>query len=76
MIRAFAYWILRTFKPREDEIDEAIRYAFAQSGLNQDDYHRDYDLLHSGKLNEILFHATNKLGNPLITVNDLRDLLK
>lgn len=75
-IRAFAWWILRTVKPLETEIDQAIRGAFQDCGMSEALYTPEFDLRNSGKLHEVLVHASNRLGNPLITVNQLRELLK
>jgi len=57
-LRVWAWWILGTVKPTHDEIDGALLKAFAQSGLSVDKYSPDYDLLHSGKLHEVIVHAS------------------
>ena len=74
-VRAQAWDILRTVHPEADEIDAALLAAFADCGLPREAYDHDFDLLHSGKLHEVLVHASARLGNPLVTVADVRELL-
>lgn len=74
-LRAFAWWILATVHPPQDEIDAALVAAFRDAGLPQDACHDDFDLARSGKLHEVLYHASHRLGNPLTTMRNLRDLL-
>lgn len=74
LIRSFAWWILRTVKPGEKEIDAAIRAAFLDCGLPLDDY--DPTFAPGPKLYELLIHANRRLGHPFSTVADLRDLLE
>lgn len=75
-LRADAWWILEHIKPAEDEVDTALRGAFTDCGLPQDSYSADFDIRHSGKLHEVLLHASARLGNPLHTVADLSNLLR
>ena len=74
--RAQAWQILQTRLPAEDEIDAALRAAFAECGLSGEAFAQEFDLLHSGKLHEVLHHASAKLGNPLVTVRDVKALLQ
>lgn len=75
-LRAVAWWILATVHPLDDEIDVALKGAFMDCGLNVDGYAHDVDLLASGKLHEVLVHASRRLGNKLTTVQDVRELLR
>jgi len=76
ILRAWARYILDHIKPSSSEIDVAILFGFTESALPLDLYSDDFDLLHSGKLHEVLVHSSNYIGNPLITVRDLKELLK
>lgn len=71
----WAWWVLGNVTAPENEIDEALKAAFKEAGLGQHLYSADFDLLHSGKLHEVLVHAAAKLGNPLVTVSDVKELL-
>lgn len=75
LIRGFAWWILGSVKPTPDEVDKALLKAFGDCGLNKELYSPEFDVLHSGKLHEVIVHASRNLGNPLVTVNDLKELL-
>lgn len=72
-LRGLAWYVLATVHPPADEIDQALRAAFADSGLNVETYALDLDL--GTKKYEVLHHAANRLGNPLRTVADLKRLL-
>jgi hypothetical protein len=74
-LRQLAWWMLGNIKPAENEVDAAMRHAFASAGLNVDLYSPEFDISTSGKFHEVLFHASQELGNPLRTVNDLKELL-
>ena len=76
LLRRLAWWILRTVQPAEDEVDAAMRTAFAACGLSVEAYAPEFDLAHSGKLHEVLYHASVALGDPLVTVADVKDLLR
>ena len=73
--RAQAWRLLRERLPVENDIDTALRAAFAECGLATDAYLPEFDLAASGKLHEVLYHASAKLGNPLATVADAKRLL-
>lgn len=75
-LRGLAWWILGNVKPSENDIDAAIRAAFAHCGLNHDAYAPEFDVRQTGKFHEILIHAGDALGNPLRTVADLKALLR
>jgi hypothetical protein len=75
-LRSLAWWVLGNVKPSEDDVDAALRRAFLRAGLNQDIYQQDFDLRSSGKLHEVLLHASDDLGNPLRTVSDVKALLR
>ncbi len=74
--RLAAMETLRTAVPDEDAIDASLRGAFADCGLALDQYHPDFDILHSGKLLDVLVHGSRRLGKPLVTVADLADLFR
>lgn len=76
VLRSVAWWLLAHVHPSADEIDAALRGAFADCGLPLDAYTPEFDVLHTGKLHEVLVHASRRLGNPLVTVDDLRELLR
>lgn len=76
LTRRFAWLILRNIKPRHDEIDNAIYIACRKAGLNSRNLHGQFDLLHSGKLHVVLVHSLQLLGKKLVTVDDLKELLK
>ncbi len=73
-LRSTAWLVLASVKPSEDETDKALRAAFADCGLNSADYALDLDL--GPKKFEVLVHAANRLGNPLRTVADLKNVLR
>jgi hypothetical protein len=75
LLRTLAWWVLGNVRPLETEIDAALKGAFADCGLPAASYHPECDVLRTGKLHEVLVHASRRLGNPLVTVDDLRELL-
>lgn len=75
LLRDLAWYVLAHVHPSLDEIDLALMQAFYDCGLPIASYRQDFDLLHSGKLHEVLLHASRRLGNPLVTVADVRELL-
>lgn len=62
--------------PIKPDVDDVLRTAYTECGLAADSYGPNVDLLHSGKLHEVLIHSARKLGNPLITIADVAALLK
>lgn len=76
LLRTIAWWILGNIKPSENDVDVAIRAAFHEVGLNEADYAPDFDLLRTGKVLEVVIHASRKLGNPIVTVQDVKELLQ
>lgn len=76
LTRQFAWLLLRNIQPRHDEIDNAIHIACRKAGLNSRNLHGQFDLLHSGKLHVVLVHSLQLLGKKLVTVDDLKELLK
>ena len=75
-LRHFAWWILETVKPPEDEVTAAMRAAFVECGLNIKDFHGEFNLQQAGKFHEVQYHAMQKLGMKVVTVDDLSDLLR
>lgn len=73
LLRACAWWILGNVKPQENEVDKALRVAFAEIGLNIDNYAPETIL--GNKALALVFHASEKLGNPIITLQDVKELL-
>lgn len=71
-------WELRSSPPSRppSPVLGEVKAAFGDCGLPLDQFSPDFDLLHSGKLHEVLVHASRRLGNPLVTVDDLRKLLE
>lgn len=45
-------------------------------GLNVEEYSEEFDLVRSGKLHEVIYHATKRVGNPIVTVKDLKEFLE
>ena len=76
LIRSWAWWILANIQAQPDEIDLAIRGGFADCGLNVAHYDDQFDVRASGKFHEVLVHAARRLGNPLRTVADVKELLQ
>lgn len=72
-LRRLAWWVLGNVKPNETEVDRALRAAFAEVGLNIDAYAPETIL--GNKALAIVFHASEKLGNPIITLQDVKELL-
>ena len=72
--RAQAWRLLADRKPLEDEIDLALRGAYSDAGVCVDDFQPDYLL--GPKLHEVLIHGAKRLGNPLLTLADVKELLK
>ncbi len=60
-----------------DDVDQAILIAFYECGLNIDFCRPDFDLARTGKLNDVLVHASAALAqsHPLRTVADVKALL-
>jgi hypothetical protein len=76
LLRRFAIYVLRNIHPSKDEIDTAIYDACTKAGLNVRNLHGQFDLLHSGKLHVVLVHSLQNLGQRLVTIDDLKKLLK
>lgn len=74
LLRAIAWWLLRSLPPAEDEIDAALRGAMADIGLDPASYAPELDL--GTKRYQVLDAAAKRLGNPLRTVADIRALLR
>jgi hypothetical protein len=80
-IHALSTWtnVLVTPKPRvpsETAIMDAIEGAFQDCGLNPELLSDDFDVLSTGKLGDVLYHATKRLGKEAKTVRDLHDWIK
>jgi hypothetical protein len=63
---------------QEDAEHAAIRHAFDECGLPLAKLKDDFDVSATGKLNDVLHHASVKLGkaHPLRTVKDIAARLK
>jgi hypothetical protein len=63
---------------RPNGIDEAIRQAFDDCGLPLHKFAPDFDVASTGKLNEVIHHASARMGrsHPIRTVRDVNALLK
>ena len=75
-LRDLAWWILKRLHPSPDDVDRAVVQAFADCGLNVDLCHDTFNVRASGKIHEVLIHASDRLGNPLVTVADLKAMLR
>ena len=80
-VQAVVTWtqVLVTPKPRvpsETAIMDAIAGAFQDCGLNPELVSDDFDVLATGKLGDVLYHATKRLGKEARTVRDLHDWIK
>lgn len=73
-LRGLARWVLATVHPPEDEIDAAVRAAFADVGLNVELYAADCPL--RDKRYEVLHFAGQRLGYAFETVDDIKALLR
>jgi hypothetical protein len=74
LLRSLAWWILGNVRPAEDEIDAALRAACTDAGVDPALYAPDYQP--GVKAAELLFHASRRLGNPIVTMQDLKELLR
>ena len=63
-------------EPNDSAVEEAIMKAAAHCGVNVDLMQPKFDLLHTGKLGEIIYHASIELGRPIRTVQDVHDWFK
>jgi hypothetical protein len=76
----FLVWKQRPPVAKEHFNDLAVMAAFRaaarQCGVNAESIQPDFDLLSTGKLGEILHHASIELGKPIRTVQDLHDWFK
>jgi hypothetical protein len=57
--------------PGPPEVWAAMRQAFAECGLNVNLCVAEFDLLASGKLDDVIHHASTTLGRPIRTVHDV-----
>jgi hypothetical protein len=64
--------------PRIDPIVIALQDAFAECGLPVHEFNQYFDLARTGKLNDVLHHASLKLGieHPMRTVGDVAAYLR
>lgn len=80
-------WIERLWPRREPVverpdpapvIEQAVRDSFAACGLNPADCAPGFDVARTGKLNDVLHHASATIGlsHPIRTVQDIHDLLR
>ena len=72
--RQQAWRLLTERKPLPDEIEAALRQAYRESGLSDEQFYPEFSL--GPKRHEVLFHAARIVGNPIETLNDIRELLK
>lgn len=75
-LRRLAWWILATVHPEPSDVQQAIRGAFADCGLNTACCTPEFDLRSTGKIHEVLMHAQRRLGRSLVTVQDVAELLE
>ena len=78
VVAFYAEWQEVREVARYPTIKEAMRVACAECGLPVDVAENPYfDLSKTGKLNDVLHHASHHLGvdHPLVTVADVMDLL-
>jgi hypothetical protein len=73
-LRSLAWWVLGNVKPAETDVDAALRAAYNDAGMASANFYPEYVL--GTKLHEVLLHASRHLGNPLVTLNDVRELLR
>lgn len=61
-----------------DPIVLAVQDAYTECGLPQHEFNAHFDLARTGKLNEVLHRAAEKLGkdHPLRTVDDVTQFLR
>lgn len=59
-------------------LEEAMRHAFGEAGLNIDDYDEDFDVAATGKLNEVMHYAAQRYGvsHPTKTVADIKRVIE
>lgn len=74
LLRRLAWWLLATVKPAESEIDTVIRAALHDAGIGSDDYAPERVI--GPKALEVLHHAATRLGNPILTLGDVKRLLQ
>lgn len=80
-LRRFALWLLSWTDPDRrtlpDPVDEAIRQAFLACGLNVQFLAPDFDVAATGKLHDVLHHASNhlRIQHPVRTVADIKRVL-
>lgn len=79
-LRAFALWILRWCEtPEGDPAQLALVHAFGECGLNIEQVQNEqFDVARTGKLNDVLDHASSYLErpHPLRTVKDVLTFLR
>ena len=75
------YWV-KPAKPKSPpakttdlDIQVALASALADVGLNIEDYGLNHNVRFTGKLGDILIHASRELNVPMETLGDLHDLL-
>lgn len=73
-LRSLAWWVLGNVQPSESEVDVALRRAYSDAGMPESQFYPEAVL--GPKLHEVLLHASRHLGNPLVTLNDVRELLR
>jgi hypothetical protein len=69
------YWVKPKKAELPPELNEVLPQVFKDCGLNVEHFRPDYDLIPTGKLGDIIFHAAARLGKPIRTVQDVHDLL-
>lgn len=65
---------VQSAKVNSPDILSALRHGIEAAGLNVD-IDLSHDLLGTGKVGEVLYHTSCKLGKPIRTLQDIHDLL-
>lgn len=59
------------------QVMSALHTAFNKSGLNPDHLqNEEFDVVHTGKLGEVIYHLATEMGKPIRTVRQLHDFLE
>ena len=58
------------------DIQVALASALGETGLNIEDYGLNHNVRFTGKLGDVLIHASRELNIPMETLGDLHNLLQ
>jgi hypothetical protein len=75
ILQGVLIWMqLPKHKVKSGAVSDVLKAALGDAGVNCE-LPATTNLVHTGKLGEVLFHASMRMDKPIVTLQDLQDLL-